>query len=174
VKNPFRAAAVAIGLIALGALPKPVEAQEDGHVAQAALSVPGAQDNDAAAAATKTQSATKQKQATRKPGKPRPRTEANAKVPRTTFEDRTSHYFDPLSLTLAPEHRSDPVKSQYDEVTDSVAPPDKPLVSKTPDDSESTQISSASIEQLGKGKNNTVVVPLFQILNNLSPGPAPQ
>jgi hypothetical protein len=175
VKNPFRAAAVAIGLIALGALPKPVEAQDDGRVAQAALSVPpGAQDNNPAAAATKTQSATKQKQATRKPVKSRSKTEANAKVPRTTFEDRTSHYFDPLSLTLAPDHRSDPVKSQYDEVTDSVAPPDKPLVSKTPDDSESTQISSASIEQLGKGKNNTVVVPLFQILNNLSPGPASQ
>ncbi len=171
MKNPFRAAAVAIGLIALGALPKPVEAQDDGRVAQAALSVPGAQD---AAAATKTQSATKPKQATRKPGKPRSRTDANAKVPRATFEDRTSHYFDPLSLTLAPEHRPDPVKSQYDEVTDSVAPPDKPLVSKTPDDSESTQISSASIEQLGKGRNNTVVVPLFQILNNLSPGPASQ
>jgi hypothetical protein len=173
VKNPIRDAAVVIGLIALGALPKTVQAQDESRVAQAALSVPGPQDNNPDAA-TKTQTATKQKQATRKPGKPRSRTEAKAGVPRSTFEDRTSHYFDPFSLTLAPEHRTDPVKSQYDEVTDSVAPPDKPLVSKTPDDSESTQISSASIEQMGKGRNNTLVVPLFQILNNLSPGQASQ
>jgi hypothetical protein len=59
-------------------------------------------------------------------------------------------------------------------VTDSVATPDKAPVPTTPDDSASTQISSASIEQMGKGNNHTVVVPLFRILNNLSPGPASQ
>ena len=172
MKNPNPAAAAVIGLIALGALSKTVVAQDD-HVAQAAISVPGPRDDSAANPASTTQSAKKPKQAaTHRSGKSRSKSASG--VPRITFEDRTTHYFDPLSLTLAPDRRPDPVRSQYDEVTNSVAPPDKPLTSTTPDDSQSTQISSASIEQMGKGNNHTVVVPLFQILNGLSPGPASQ
>jgi hypothetical protein len=176
VKDPIRAAAVMAGLIALGALPNPVAAQ-DAHVAEAMLTVPGSQGdttaNPAVTAnpAAKTDPANKPKQTAHKSGRPRSKSEG---VPRTSFEDRTSHYFDPLSLTLAPDTRPNPVKSQFDEVTDSVATPDKAPVAATPDDSASTQISSASIEQMGKGGNHTVVVPLFQILNNLSPGPASQ
>jgi hypothetical protein len=170
VKDPIRAAAVMAGLIALGALPNPVAAQ-DAHVAEAMLTVPSSQGDATANPAAKTDAATKPKQTAHKSGKPRSKSEG---VPRTSFEDRTSHYFDPLSLTLAPDTRPNPVKSQFDEVTDSVATPDKAPVAATPDDSASTQISSASIEQMGKGGNHTVVVPLFQILNNLSPGPASQ
>lgn len=171
MKDPFRAAAALLGLIALGALPNSVAAQE-ANVSQATLIVPGSPDDGAANAAAKTDAAKKPKQATHKSGKPRSKGEAG--VPRSTFEDRTSRYFDPLSLTLAPDSRPNPVKSQFDEVTDSVATPEKAPVATTPDDSASTQISSASIEQMGKGNNHSVVVPLFQILNNLSPGPASQ
>jgi hypothetical protein len=171
VKDPIRAAAVMAGLIALGALPNPVAAQ-DGHVAEAMLTVPGPQGDATASPAAKTPAANKPKQAVHKSAKPRSKSEAG--VPRSTFEDRTSHYFDPLSLSLAPDSRPNPVKSQYDEVTASVAPPEKAPVATTPDDAASTQISSASIEQMGKGNNHTLVVPLFQILNNLSPGPASQ
>ncbi len=171
MKDPFRAAAVMVGLIALGALPNPVAAQ-DANVSQAALTVPGLPDDGAANPAAKIDAAKKPKQATHRSGKPRSKGEAG--VPRSTFEDRTSHYFDPLSLSLAPDSRPNPVRSQFDEVTDSLATPDKAPVATTPDDSASTQISSASIEQMGKGNNHTVLVPLFQILNNLSPGPASQ
>jgi hypothetical protein len=171
VKDPFRAAAAMVGLIALGALPNSVVAQE-ANVSQATLIVPGSPDDSAANAAAKTDAAKKPKPVTHKPGKPRSKGEGG--VPRSTFEDRTSRYFDPLSLTLAPDSRPNPVRSQFDEVTDSVATPDKAPVATTPDDAASTQISSASIEQMGKGNNHTVLVPLFQILNGLSPGPASQ
>ena len=48
VKNPIPAAAVAIGLIALGALSRPVVAQDEDRVAQAALGVPGSREDGAA------------------------------------------------------------------------------------------------------------------------------
>ena len=173
VKSPVPAVAAVIGLIALGALAKPVLAQDNDRVAQAAaVGVPLLQES-APAAAAKPPSAKKPKQAAaHRSGKARAKGETG--VPGITFETRTSHYFDPLSLTPAPETGRSPIKSQFDEVTNSVALPDKAPAAAGPDDSASTQISSASIEQMGKGRNSTVVVPLFKVLNGLSPGPASQ
>ena len=95
-------------------------------------------------------------------------------VPRSTFEDRTARYFDPLSLTLAPETRFDTANSAYSQVTNSFVPADKGQIAIMPDAPVTNEITSASIENMGKGNNHTIVVPLFQLLNQLSPGPAPQ
>ncbi len=179
MEHPIRIAVIVVGMAALSAPPLVARAQEGGRVSEAALTMPGSGgDDDGAATAAKTQPEKKQKPVSHKVNKTANTKgegrKSTAAVPRSTFEERTSHYFDPLSLTLAPDNRLDPVKSQYDQVTDSFVPPDKALVAVTPDDAASTQISSASIEQLGKGNNHVVVVPLFQILNTLAPGPAPQ
>lgn len=100
-----------------------------------------------------------------------------AAVPRTTFEDRTAHYLDPLSLTLAPESRIDPAKTEYNQVVGKFVPADQGQLAAAPDDPTTHEISSASIESLEQGHNNlTVVVPLFKILNSLSdqaPPPTP-
>jgi hypothetical protein len=177
VERPVRIAVILVGLVALAAPPIVARAQDGGRVSEAALTVPGLRADDGAVTTVRPRPEKKQKQVSHKANKTannKGDARQAAAVPRTTFEDRTGHYFDPLSLTLAPDTRLDPVKSQYDQVTDSFVPPDKALVAATPDDSAATQISSASIEQMGKGNNHTVVVPLFQILNSLSPGPAPQ
>lgn len=178
MEQPIRIAVIVVGMAALAVPPIVARAQDGGRVSEAALTMPGSLGNDAAAATAKPQPEKKPKQVTHKTNKTGTAKgevrQTTAAVPRTTFEDRNGHYFDPLSLTLAPENRLDPVKSQYDQVTDSFVPPDKALVAATPDDSASTQISSASIEQMGKGNNHTVVVPLFQILNTLSTAPAPE
>ncbi|MGH6981123.1 MAG: hypothetical protein ACREFC_07930 [Stellaceae bacterium] len=108
------------------------------------------------------------------------KTEKHAKtdpkrVPRSTFEDQTRHYFDPLSLTLAPDTRLDPDNTQYNQVTGSFQPNDRSQLALVPDAPIiSNDITSAGIENMGKGNNHTVVVPLFTLLNSLSPGPAPQ
>lgn len=99
------------------------------------------------------------------------RRQSAAAVPRSTFEDRSTHYFDPLSLTLAPDSRLDPANTQYNQVTGKFDAADSQTVARTPDDSVNPGASSASIENMGQGHNVTVVVPLFQILNSISPGP---
>jgi len=168
VKNPIPAAAAVLGLIALGGFAKPVQAQDQGRVAEtAALSGPGLQDNSPAVA-TKTPVKKPKQAAAHKSGKPHPKSDVGG----LTFESRTGHYFDPLSLAPAPDSRPDPIKSQFDQVTSSTALPDRAPVATTPDDSANSQISSATIEQMGKGRNSTVVVPLFHVLNGLSTGPA--
>jgi hypothetical protein len=179
VRHPIRAAAVLVGLAALAALPHTGQAQ-DGSVSDAAVTMPVLRSSDVqdrtTAAPVKPQTGKKQKQATRKSAKEaRAKVDtSNALVPRSTFEDRTAHYFDPLSLTLAPDSRIDPISSEYSQVTNSIVAADKGQVAVTPDDPTTRQISSASIENMGQGRNVTVMVPLFQILNSLSPGPAPQ
>jgi hypothetical protein len=183
VQNPIRLGFVVAAMTAF-AVPSFGQAQENGHVTKAALTVSEtvghARQQSWSAAETqhprKSERTAKTEKRSHRPGATaRGHTRVSkAAVPRSTFEDRTAHYFDPLSLTVQPENRLDPAKSEYDQVTDSFTPPDKALVARTPDDAASTQISSASIEQMGKGNNHTVVVPLFQILNSLSPGSAEQ
>jgi hypothetical protein len=183
VHNPIRLGVVVIAAMAM-ALPAVSQAQDSGQVTKAALTVSQPdmhvhhqpRNTDVAPHARKSEHATKTEKHARKStatARAHARVSRNT-VPRSTFEQRTAHYFDPLSLTLAPENRIDPVKSQYNQVTDSFTPPDKALIATTPDDAASTQISSASIEQMGKGNNHTLVVPLFQILNSLSPAPPAQ
>ncbi len=99
---------------------------------------------------------------------------SKAMVPRTTFEERTGHYFDPLALTLAPETRLDPEARPYNPLDGSFTPMDRGQVAVAPDDPTTHDISSAGIEQMGKGNNHTVVVPLFQVLNSLGSAPPPQ
>ena len=175
MRNPSHLG-LAMLVMAAMAMPSVGQAQDRRQVDRAALAASEAvarQPPSDAAGSRHRAKAERASKTGRHPRKPTatPRSHARARkaaVPRSAFEERTANYFDPLSLALAPENRTDPAKSQYNRVTDSLAPPDQPLVSKTPDDAASTQISSASIEQMGKGNNHTVVVPLFQILNSLS------
>lgn len=175
VKYPIRAAAVIVGVVALSAMPMVARAQ-DALVSKAALTVPGAREDVPAPAPKHADKADKKQKPvahkSAKASKPEHRKESAAAVPKSTFEDRTAHYFDPLSLTLAPDSRLDPVSNQYNQVTGKFEPPDKQQVAGTPDDSQNAGASSASIENMSMGHNTTVIVPLFQILNNLSPGPA--
>jgi hypothetical protein len=179
VQHPIRAVTIFIGLT-LATLPTLAHAQEGGAVSEAALTMPVLQtdnaDEHAAAVAVKPEPEKKPKQATHRAAKTaRPKAEVSqAMVPRSTFEDRTARYFDPLSLTLAPETRFDTANSEYSQVTNSFVPADKAQIAIAPDAPVTNEITSASIENMGKGNNHTIVVPLFQLLNQLSPGPAPQ
>jgi hypothetical protein len=163
-------------------------AQEGGRVSEAALIMPGPQVDTnrehPGKTAVKVQPEKKQRETARKSGKvARTKVEIgtgavplstfeNGAVPRSTFEDRTTHYFDPLSLTLSPEARIDPINRPYNPVQGSFTAADKGQIAVAPDEPSSRDISSAGIENLGQGHNVTVMVPLFKILNNLSPGPA--
>jgi predicted lysophospholipase L1 biosynthesis ABC-type transport system permease subunit len=170
VENPIRAATGFLAMAAVAAIPTLSQAQ-DAHVSEAALTMLRA---DAATSTAATPHAEKKQKTTHKAAKTTRRKTDAAAVPRSTFEDRTAHTFDPLSLTLAPDSRLDPTDDQYNQVTGKFETSDSQLVARTPDDSVNAGASSASIENLGLGRNMTVVVPLFQILNSLSPGPAPQ
>jgi hypothetical protein len=156
-----------MAMVAVAAIPALVQAQ-DAQVSQAALTVPRAHATNSA-----TTSHTEKKQrATHKAAKTTKSDTKSAAVPRSTFEDRSAHSFDPLSLTLAPDTRLDPTNDQYNQVTGKFQTSDGQLVARTPDDSVNAGASSATIENMGMGHNVTVVVPLFQILNSISPGPA--
>ena len=174
-RDPVRAAAILFGLAAIVALPCQARAQEPMSTSKANLAMPdlrnGNSDHHFAAKTGKTRVDKRQRHAAKEPAK----RAAGTSVPRATFEDRTAHYFDPLSLTLAPETRFDSTGSQYNQVTDSFTPADSTLVAAAPrQDPTMRDVTSASIENMGQGHNVTVVVPLFKILNSLSPGPAPQ
>lgn len=173
MEYPIRAATALMAMVALSTIPVATQAQ-DAHVSEAALTVPRAQDQTLNVTAPRAEKKTKPAHKTTKTAKPEGRHQSTAMVPRSTFEDRSVHYFDPLSLTLAPDSRLDPVNSQYNQVTGKFETSDGQLVARTPDDSVNAGATSAGIENMGQGHNVTVVVPLFQILNSLSPGPAPQ
>lgn len=183
MQNPKGLAFVMFAMTAL-AVPGVGHAQDDGHVSKAALTLSEGEGQARPQPWSPPEFQNARKPAhTAKAEKHQHRSTASTRlharvrksaVPSSTFEDRTARYFDPLSLSVQPENRLKPMKSEYDQVTDSVALPAQALVARTPDDAASTQISSASIEQMGKGNNHTVVVPLFQILNTLSPGAAEQ
>ena len=179
MQHPIRAVTIFIGLT-LAALPTLAHAQEGGAVSEAALTMPALQidtaDEQPATVVIRSEPEKKPKPTTHRAAKTaRPKSEVSkAMVPRSTFEDHTTRYFDPLSLTLAPETRFDKANSEYSQVTNSFVPADKGQIAIMPDAPVTNEITSASIENMGKGNNHTIVVPLFQLLNQLSPGPAPQ
>ncbi len=167
----IRAMTVFVAMVAAAAIPTLARAQ-DAHLSQAALTMPRAEETTVTAPTSHPEK--KQKPTHKAAAKTtKPKTDT-AMVPRSTFEDRTAHSFDPLSLTLAPDTRLDPANDQYNQATGQFQTSDSQLVARTPDDSVNAGASSASIENMGLGHNVTVVVPLFQILNSISPGPASQ
>ena len=168
MEHPIRAATVVMAMVAVAAIPALVQAQ-DAQVSEAALTVPRAHETTSATTKSHTE---KRQRATHKAARTTKSGADSAKVPRSTFEDRSAHSFDPLSLTLAPDTRLDPTNDQYNQVTGQFQTSDQQLVARTPDDSVNPGASSATIENMGMGHNVTVVVPLFQILNSISPGPA--
>jgi hypothetical protein len=176
--HPFRVATVLAGLIVM-TVPFAL-AQEPGQVSEVALTMPGLRDggdHDRAAAAVKAE--TKSKHATRKSAKaekpPKAKVHKTASVVlHGTFEDHTAHYFDPLTLTLPQETRFDPSVSQNSRLDGSFTPADKSQIAIAPDLPVTNEITSAGIENMEKGNNHTIVVPLFQLLNKLSDQPPPQ
>jgi hypothetical protein len=183
VQNPIRLGFLIVVMAAM-ALPRFSHAQESGQVTKAALTVSETRTHARHQPGTtavsrhtpKSERAAKSEKHVRKSAATA-RVHAHvrkAAVPRSTFEDRTAHYFDPLSLTLAPDSRLDAASTQYNQVVGKFVPSDQGQVAATPDDPTAHEISSASIENLEQGHNNlTIVVPLFQILNKLSDQPAP-
>ena len=126
VKYSVRASGILFGLLVFAALPALAQEGADGHVSDVALTMPGlrqdSDDGDRVKPAARIEEPKKQKPArhpaTAKSAKPEKRKVevSKAAVPRSTFEDRTTRYFDPLSLTLAPETRIDPADTPYNPV----------------------------------------------------------
>lgn len=179
VQPLMRMAIVLAGLIVLTAAPVWAQAQEGGEVSEVALTVPVLRHGDDVDHKTRAKAAavtTHEKKHKAAAGQTERHSKVDPKrVPRSTFEDRTQHYFDPLSLTLAPDTRIDTDNTQYNQVTGSFQPNDRAQLALVPDAPiVNNDITSAGIENMGKGNNHTVVVPLFTLLNSLSPGPAPQ
>lgn len=171
----MRAAIVLAGLLVLTAAPAWSQTLEEGGVSEVALTLPHEDSGIVIATPAKKPRQTTHATAARPAKKPKlEAAKSKAMVPRTTFEERTARYFDPLALTLAPETRLDPEARPYNPLDGSFTPVDRGQVAVITDDPTTHDISSAGIEQMGKGNNHTVVVPLFQVLNSLSPGPAQQ
>jgi|SRR6185437_3391400 len=175
----MRISIVLAGLIVLSSAPvwAQAQAQEDGAVSEVALTVPGQSDRgEVARKPVERKTVVKPTPVTAHDKKHKvTTTERRAKVdrrrvPRSTFEDRAQHYFDPLSLTLAPDTRIDTDNTQYNQVTGSFQPNDRAQLAVVPDAPITNEITSAGIENMGKGNNHTVVVPLFTLLNTLSAG----
>lgn len=171
----MRMAIVLAGLIVLTAAPVWAQAQEGGAVSEVALTVPPVHHGEGAVHKPRAKvAAVSPREKKHKTASVRTVKHAKAdpkRVPRSTFEDRTQHYFDPLSLSLAPDTRIDTDNTQYNQVTGSFQPNDRAQIAVIPDAPIiSNDITSAGIENMGKGNNHTVVVPLFTLLNTLSAG----
>ncbi len=103
------------------------------------------------------------------------RRQSAAAVPRSTFEDRSTpllrsavaHAWRPTTGSIRPSRNT--IKSPA-----SSTPPDNALVARDAGRFRETRCVVGQHRAIWvKGNNVTVVVPLFQILNSLSPGPRP-
>jgi hypothetical protein len=172
-----------LALIGFAALPAAAWAQQDAADLERALAVPAATyepiaDTQAGPAVKPRKAVGERKDRhghrPSRAGKhsTRVKMEKGGAVPHFSFEQRTAREFDPLSLTLTPDPKIEIPSGRADVKSDAYRRTEG-QVAVAHDTLADGPVSSAGIENMEKGNNHTIVVPLFDILNKLSDQPPP-
>jgi len=178
VHSDMRAAFALLAMIGFAALSVAARAQDDSASLERALAVPAGTYEpvgDTVVSPARPHPVVHrhaEKHHPSRSGKAKVKLERGGATPHFTFEQRTAREFDPLSLTVTPDPKIE-IPSGRADVKGDFYRSSENQIAAAHDSLTDGPISSAGIENMEKGNNHVIVVPLFKLLDKLSRQPPP-